>query len=354
MVFGECKMESSTINIRFANEQDAEIIATIHVASWQKIYRGHIPDAVLDNISVKERYQMWHALIKNNVKILVIEKNKKIVGFASLCASRDDDTNQKNCGEISAIYLNPDVWHQGLGKQLCQRVFVELKKMGFNEVILWVLKENTQANRFYESIGFIATEDTKSVKYDNEVILNEIRYRKSLTNHFSFKPLQENDLSLLCKWFDKPHVKEWWNDNLSHDEIKTKYGKRIGDKTVHPFIVNLNDKPIGFIQYYYATQVGGGWWPNEVEGTVGIDQFIGEENCINRGLGTQMITAFTRQLFLMSDIKKIITEADPNNKRAIRCYKKAGFNFVKELDTPNGLAYLFELERTSHKECQGA
>ena len=35
----------------------------------------------------------------------------------------------------------------------------------------------------------------------------------------SFKPLQEDDLELLCKWLDKPHVKEWWNDGLSHDEI---------------------------------------------------------------------------------------------------------------------------------------
>ncbi len=349
MVFGEYEMESS-IKIRLANEQDAEIIAAIHVASWQKIYRGHIPDAVLDNLSIKERHQMWHDLIKNNVKIFLVEKNKEIVGFASICSSRDTDTDSKICGEISAIYLRPDVWRQGLGKQLCQKVFVELEKMGFNEVILWVLKENTQAKRFYESIGFIATGDTKSAKYDSEVFLNEIRYRKRLTNQFTFKPLQEHDLNLLCKWFDKPHVKEWWNDTLSHDEIKIKYGKRIGDKTVLPFIVYLNDKPIGFIQYYYATQVGGGWWPNETEGTVGVDQFIGEEDCINRGLGTQMITAFTQQLFSMPNIKKIITEADPNNQRAIRCYKKAGFNFVKELDTPDGLAYLFERERTSHQK----
>lgn len=46
----------------------------------------------------------------------------------------------------------------------------------------------------------------------------------------SFKPLQENDLELLCKWLDKLHVKEWWNDGLNHDEIKEKYRKRKGVK----------------------------------------------------------------------------------------------------------------------------
>lgn len=180
------KMPKLNIKIRFAREEDSHAIATIHVTSWQKIYRGHIPDTVLDNLSIKERHHMWHTLIRNNVKILVLEKNNKIIGFASLCASRDADTNQKTCGEISAIYLNPDVWHQGLGKQLCQKAFVELKKIGFNEVILWVLEANTQAKRFYESMGFIATGDTKSVKYNNEVILNEIRYRKNLNAELTY------------------------------------------------------------------------------------------------------------------------------------------------------------------------
>lgn len=337
----------SNINIRFAQEDDSHNIATIHVISWQKIYRGHIPASVLDQLSVNEREEKWRHLIKNNVKILVIEKNDEIVGFASLCPSRDADTHPQTCGEISAIYLHPNVWHQGLGKQLCQKVFVELKKMGFNEVILWVLKENNQARRFYESLGFISTEKTKAEKYNENITLNEIRYHKNLADKLTFKPLQKNDLNVLCKWLDKPHVKEWWDDHLTHEEIKAKYGQRIGDKAVVPFIVYLNEKPIGFIQYYHATQVGDGWWPNEKEGTVGLDQFIGEEACINQGLGTQMITLFTQKLFSMPNIQKIIIDVDPNNSRAIKCYENAGFKFVELMETPDGIAYLYSLIKSS-------
>lgn len=171
---------TSIANIRLAKEEDAYTIALIHVKSWQKIYRGHIPDSVLDHLSVNVREQKWRDLINNDTKILVIEKNNAIVGFASLCAARDVDTNQKTCGEISAIYLHPEVWHQGLGKQLCQKAFFELKGMGFNKVILWVLKENTQARRFYESMGFISTGKTKTDKYDENVTLHEICYQKKL------------------------------------------------------------------------------------------------------------------------------------------------------------------------------
>lgn len=157
---------------------------------------------------------------------------------------------------------------------------------------------------------------------------------------FTFKPLQESDLEILCYWLDQPHVKEWWNDGLTHDEIKRKYRNRIGDTVVAPYIVYLDDKPIGFIQYYHADKVGDGWWPDAVEGTVGIDQFIGEENYINRGYGTKMISAFIQKLFSNLAIKKIITDVDPKNQRAIHCYEKAGFKFVKELMTPDGLAYV--------------
>jgi RimJ/RimL family protein N-acetyltransferase len=166
-----------------------------------------------------------------------------------------------------------------------------------------------------------------------------------MPNRILFKPLQENDLDLLCMWLDKPHVKAWWDDGLTHEETKNIYRERIGDAVVVPFIVYLDDKPIGYIQYYHADKVGDGWWPDEIDGTVGIDQFIGEEELINCGYGTQMIGVFIKQLFENPAIKKIITDADPNNHRAIRCYEKAGLRVMGEVQTPDGVALLMAVYR---------
>src|SRR5437870_8324508 len=130
---------SHVINIRFAKNSDAKQIAFCHVTSWQKIYRGHIPDEILNTLSVQEREQKWLDLLSNNVKVLVLERDKQIIGFASLCPSRDKDTDPKKCGEISAIYLHPYFWHQGLGKKLCQVALSELEMMGFSKVIVWAL-----------------------------------------------------------------------------------------------------------------------------------------------------------------------------------------------------------------------
>ena len=185
----------SNINIRFAKPSDAEMIAICHVISWQKIYRGHIPDNVLDSLSIKEREKKWQDLLNNNVKILVLERDNKIIGFASLCPARDKDTDPKKCGEISAIYLHPGFWHQGLGKKICQAALSELGVMGFSEVIVWALKENEQARKFYTALGFTETDHTKLAPYNKDVILNEVRYQIKLNNQFSFKLLKEIDLN---------------------------------------------------------------------------------------------------------------------------------------------------------------
>jgi len=188
-------MQDSKINIRYAVEADAFTIASVHITSWQKIYRGHIPDAILDKLSIEKRTQMWRDLIGKGIKVLVLENEKKIIGFTSICPSRDSDSRLKQCGEISAIYLHPDFWHQGLGKKLCSSALGELKSGGYSEVILWVLKENMQARQFYESMGFMLDENEKidnlnactlgvivgeEATENVNIPVHEVRYYKSL------------------------------------------------------------------------------------------------------------------------------------------------------------------------------
>jgi hypothetical protein len=43
------------LDIRRASQSDARAIAEVHVASWRETYRGIVPDAFLDALSVAER-----------------------------------------------------------------------------------------------------------------------------------------------------------------------------------------------------------------------------------------------------------------------------------------------------------
>jgi L-amino acid N-acyltransferase YncA len=167
------------IKLRGAVVSDARAIANVHVASWQAIYRGHIPNNILDNLSIAEREKTWKELLENNVSVVILEEDNNLVGFISFCASRDQDANSEVVAEISSLYLNPDNWRKGFGRILCNAAIDELRKTGYNEVTLWVLDDNQQAKQFYEKMGFIGSFDVKADKKDGYT-LRENRYRRIL------------------------------------------------------------------------------------------------------------------------------------------------------------------------------
>ncbi|MDF2578343.1 MAG: family N-acetyltransferase [Chlamydiales bacterium] len=94
---------------------------------------------------------------------------------------------------------------------------------------------------------------------------------------FNFSPLRMEDLDLLISWLMRSHVMNYWEESLDQIVLRKKYEDKIEDKISPSFIIYQQQNPIGYIQYYWANKVGNGWWPDEVEGTVGIDLFIGEE-----------------------------------------------------------------------------
>lgn len=57
-------------------------------------------------------------------------------------------------GEIVAIYFLPEYMGKGYGKELLRVAIRQLKKLGFQEIFLWVLEDNLRARRFYEKEGF--------------------------------------------------------------------------------------------------------------------------------------------------------------------------------------------------------
>ena len=165
---------------------------------------------------------------------------------------------------------------------------------------------------------------------------------------FEFRPLTEEDLPLLAEWLSRPHLQEWWREGeITLERVREKYLPRIaGDDAAVPFIVHQEGLPIGYIQYYRAW-VNPNWWPDDPgTGVYGIDQFIADEDRLNRGIGTGFIRQFVR--FLMEDpaIVEVRVDPRPDNGRAIRCYEKVGFVRIGNIVTPDGLATLMVLPRS--------
>ncbi len=152
---------------------------------------------------------------------------------------------------------------------------------------------------------------------------------------YDFRPMTADDLPLVKHWLTMPHVVEWWG------EPDEQFGLVSGDLT-HPamdqYIVAADDREFGYLQCYRMTEWNTGFGP-QPEGTRGIDQMIGEPDMIGRGHGTALIRSFIEGL-LTAGVPRVVTDPDPENARAIRCYEKAGFARDRLVDTPDGVALL--------------
>lgn len=164
-----------------------------------------------------------------------------------------------------------------------------------------------------------------------------------------FEPLAEADFPLLHKWLNLSHIVAHWGGPQSLSDIEIKYRAKIGSDWQQAYIVSKDGKKFGYIQSYCTAKAPAGCLAGEGERTFGIDQFIGELSCLEQGLGTEMVREFSNWLLLQPHIDKVVTDPSPDNLRAIRCYKKAGFEEVKLLNTANGKALWMAKTRCSAK-----
>jgi ribosomal protein S18 acetylase RimI-like enzyme len=188
--------------VRPATLADVTEIAAIHVRSWQAAYRGLMPQEYLDGLDPAARVAGWRrnleTLDRSSSGVLVAASTQTastqtaspeitspetagpgIAGFVSYWPTRDDDDNPARTGEVAAIYLHPDAWGQGLGRQLMAATLENLAAAGYRDATLWVLQDNARARRFYSQAGWAADGAAKTDDLDGFPLL-EVRYRRPL------------------------------------------------------------------------------------------------------------------------------------------------------------------------------
>jgi GNAT superfamily N-acetyltransferase len=154
-------------------------VAEIHVAGWQAAYRGQMPDALLDGLSVEKRTEHWRQRIgaprSPEERTWVAEDGGAIVAFANTGPSRDADATPA-AAELFALYADPVRWGTGAGRLLLSHAVDDVTRRGASAVTLWVLDTNVRARRFYGLAGFRADGGVKRAPFGG-VVLTELRYR---------------------------------------------------------------------------------------------------------------------------------------------------------------------------------
>ncbi len=164
---------------RRATPEDAGAIAACHVASWQAAYRGLMPDAYLDALSVEDRVAQWRGSLEREElrgkRTFVVEaEHRRLIG----CATVGED-EQPGRGLLLLMYVREEAWRTGVGRALLGAAENALRELGYSAAVLWVLEQNQRARRFYEAAGWRADGERQMHDYGG-ARLEALRYAITL------------------------------------------------------------------------------------------------------------------------------------------------------------------------------
>ncbi|WP_020119125.1 GNAT family N-acetyltransferase [Streptomyces canus] len=168
--------------IREMTLADCPRVSEIRIRGWQRAYRGLLPQPFLDALSVKgdtERRRARFGRGGGSVVDLVADRDGEILGWACHGPYRDGERRTEDA-ELYAIYVDARRYGSGLGHALLQESVRRCTRAGHPRMLLWVVKGNTRARRFYERQGF-RTDGAEDPYEVDGVAVPEVRYVKDLS-----------------------------------------------------------------------------------------------------------------------------------------------------------------------------
>ncbi|QDR79883.1 GNAT family N-acetyltransferase [Sporomusa termitida] len=152
----------------------ADKIGYIQAKSWQAAYKGIVPAEYLATFTSEKRADIFRKVMPaRSEEFYLFSTHDQPSGMAILGKARDEDLPDTT-GEISAIYFLPDAWGTGCSVPAIWFCLTRLRELGYAQVILWVLKDNPRARRFYEKAGFHFDGAIKEINIGKPLI--ELRY----------------------------------------------------------------------------------------------------------------------------------------------------------------------------------
>ena len=148
--------DDRAMEIRKASIEDAPEIARVHIDSWRYAYKGIIEDELLASLDHEKKCAAWESILGNVdwPAYVAVNDDGCIDGFVHLSGYRDNDLENQNVGEVTAIYINPKILGTGVGAQLFRKALEHLYDLGYSKVALWVLEKNISGINFYNKFGF--------------------------------------------------------------------------------------------------------------------------------------------------------------------------------------------------------
>lgn len=149
------------------------------------------------------------------------------------------------------------------------------------------------------------------------------------------RSMTDDDLPLMLKWLTDSRVLEFYagRDTIYSPETLKAHYSEVWDTVYYRVILEYMGTAVGYGQIYklYGELYEEYHYPQNGETVFAADQFIGEPEYWNRGIGTKYLQTVLYFLKTVENADAVILDPHKSNARAIRAYEKAGFKIIDEL-----------------------
>ena len=147
--------------IRFNRIEDQKQMAHIKIDGWRGTYSEIIASKYLKGMDYQEQTERyWRSFEEYKNRVLVAVRGNEVLGYSCFDPKERSD---KYDSELESLYIKNTEHHKGIGTSLFKETAKELYSQGRRNMIIWCLKGNKNAIKFYEKLGGIRSETKMAV-----------------------------------------------------------------------------------------------------------------------------------------------------------------------------------------------
>lgn len=178
-------MTGGGVRIRRGEPGDADALARVQIETWRAAYRGLVPRRRLDALEAARLAAVWDEILRGGGPVpgsatLVAEGDGGIRGYACFGPAMGWPPPAPSAtAELYALYARPGEWGRGVGSALVRAMDAVLREQGHRSVLLWVLRGNARARRFYARTGWVE-DGGERPREAPDLPVPAVRYRRDL------------------------------------------------------------------------------------------------------------------------------------------------------------------------------
>src|SRR5688572_20806482 len=149
------------VAVRLASPADVEALGGVTGRAYAAAYQGIVPPAVLDEwlADAPAMWARWRDALGERPpdhpsRAWVAERDGRILGYSTTSPAKSEYLPPpEGAGELTNLYLDPDVIGTGIGRLLYEHAVSDLFERGFDPLVVWAFRDNPKARRFYPRMG---------------------------------------------------------------------------------------------------------------------------------------------------------------------------------------------------------